>query len=179
MRKLLLLGLSMLGLAAVPFGVAAQPAPRSAGALMQEAASLTAQVHRFHSGPGAWLGYTAPPPGYCRIMTAGELVLKELAALASKFILYGPSGLVLPLQRAGDGLSDALDQEEEIGNQAGFNYEPNAYPCPAPSSPFAVRAGVLVLVNQRMPECRVKANALRLSFAARRNMMQQCLRVRM
>jgi hypothetical protein len=179
MHRQLLLGLAAIWLAAAPLGAVGQPSHRSAGALMQEAAALAARIHRFHSGPGAWLGHSPPPPGYCQVMIQGELVQKELAALASKTILYGPPGLVLPLQRAGDALSDALDQEEEINNQAGFNYQPNAYPCPAPSSPFAARAGVLVLVNQRMPKCRVEANALRLSFAARRNLMQQCLRVRM
>jgi hypothetical protein len=177
MHRKLLLALAALCLAAVPLAALGQPSQRSASALMQEAAALAAQIHRFHSDPGAWRGYSPPPPDYCRVMTGGELVLKELAAIASKTVLYGPPGIVLPLQRAGDALSDALDQEEEINNQAGFDYAP--YPCPTPSSPFTARAGILVLVNQRMPECRVKANALRLSFAARRNMMQQCLRVRM
>ncbi|MCC6887843.1 MAG: hypothetical protein IT536_04840 [Hyphomicrobiales bacterium] len=71
-----------------------------------------------------------------------------------------------------------MDRKLLVGLQAGFNYEPNADPCPAPGSPVPARAGILPVVNQRMPGCRVEANALRLSFAARRNLMQQCLRVR-
>ena len=51
-------------------------------------------------------------------MREGEAVLKELARLASRAILYRQPGLALRLQRAGDGLSDELDEEEEINQQA-------------------------------------------------------------
>jgi hypothetical protein len=176
-RELILSGLVAVSLPTGTIGAAAQPTARAPNVVIQEASSLRAQIHRFHASPGRWMGYTPPPPGYCRILVAGELVVKELVYLANKAIQYGPPGLVSSLQNAADGLGDELDHEEEINNQAGFNYEPNAYPCPAPSSPFAARAGVLVAVNQIMPACRDKANALRLAVAARRNLMQQCLRV--
>ena len=145
--------------------------------VLQEANALRAQIHRYHAGPGIWTGSTPPPAGYCGVLSTGELVLKELVYLANRAVQYGPPSMVSPLQRAADALGDELDHEEEINNQAGFNYDPNGYPCPAPSSPFARRAAVLYAVNQRMPGCRQKADALRLAAAARRNLMQQCLRV--
>jgi hypothetical protein len=55
-------------------------------------------------------------------MRGGEAVLKELARLASRAILYRQSGLALRLQRAGDGLGDELDEEEEINQQANIPY---------------------------------------------------------
>jgi hypothetical protein len=178
LRSLLLLfGLVALGFPTATVGAAAQPTLRTAGAVIPEANALRGQIHRFHSGPGSWKGYTPPPPGYCRTLGAGELVLKELVYLANKAISSGPPSLVLSLQQAADGLSDELDHDEEINNQAGFNYQPDAYPCPSPSSPFAARAGLLGPVGVRMPACREQANALRLTFAARRQLMQQCLRV--
>jgi hypothetical protein len=176
-RKLMVLGLVVAALSAGTSVAGAQSSARAPGAVIQEANALRAQIHRFHAGPGSWNGYSPPPVHYCRILSTGELVLKELVYLANRAIQYGPPSLVSPLQRAADGLGDELDHEEEINNQAGFNYAPNTYPCPAPNSPFAARAAVLVAVNQRMPACRVKANALRLTAAARRNLMQQCLRV--
>jgi hypothetical protein len=42
--------------------------------------------------------------------------------LASRAILYRQPGLALRLQRAGDGLSDELDEEEEINQQANIPY---------------------------------------------------------
>jgi hypothetical protein len=36
---------------------------------------------------------------------------------------------------------------------------------------------VLRIVELRMPSCRIQANAVRVSFDARRNLMQQCLRI--
>lgn len=176
-RKLILSGLVAAGLAAGAGVAAAQSSARAPGVVIQEANALRAQIHRFHAGPGIWMGYSPPPVNYCRVLSTGELVLKELVYLANRAIQYGPPSLVAPLQRAADGLGDELDHEEEINNQAGFNYGPNGYPCPAPNSPFAARAAVLVAVNQRMPGCRIKANALRLTAGARRNLMQQCLRV--
>lgn len=177
MRTIVLFGLVAGALAAGVVAAAAQPRARAPGVVLQEAATLRAQIHRYHAGPGVWTGSTPPPPGYCRVLSTGELVLKELVYLANRAVQYGPQNMVLPLQRAADALSDELDHEEEINNQAGFNYDPNGYPCPAPSSPFAARAAILYAVNQRMPACRQKADALRLAAAARRNLMQQCLRV--
>jgi hypothetical protein len=177
LRELMVSGLVAAGLAAGASSVAAQLGARPPNVVIQEANALRAQIHRFHAGPGAWIGYSPPPANYCRILSTGELVLKELVYLANRAIQYGPPGLVSPLQRAADGLGDELDHEEEINNQSGFNYAPNAYPCPSPNSPFAARAAVLPAVNQRMPGCRIKADALRLTAVARRNLMQQCLRV--
>jgi hypothetical protein len=176
MRKSMVPGLVAIVLAAGTVGAAAQTA-RAPGVVIQEANALRAQIHRYHAGPGIWNSYSPPPAGYCRVLSTGELVVKELVYLANRALRYGPPGLAAQLQRAADGLGDELDHEEEINNQAGFNYGPDGYPCPLPSSPFQNRAAVLVAVNQRMPGCRIKADALRLTAAARRNLMQQCLRV--
>jgi hypothetical protein len=178
MRKLIVSGVvsaAILALGSDP--AAAQSRARAPAVVIQEANALRAQIHRFHAGPGIWNGTSPPPVNYCRILSTGELVQKELVYLANRAIQYGPPSLVAPLQRAADSLGDELDHEEEINNQAGFNYGPNGYPCPLPSSPFAARAAVLPAVNLRMPGCRAKANALRLTANARRNLMQQCLRV--
>jgi hypothetical protein len=177
MRELIVSGLVAVGLFAATTSAVAQRTGRAASVVIQEANALRAQIHRYHAGPGIWTGSTSPPAGYCRVMGSGELVVKELVYLANRALLYGPPGLASTLQRTADGLSDALDQEEQINDQAGFNYAPDSYPCPAPSSPFARRAAVLAAVNQRMPYCRDKANALRITTAARRNLMQQCLRI--
>jgi hypothetical protein len=107
-------------------------------------------------------------------MRAGEAVLKELARLASRAILYRMPGLALDLQRAGNRLSDELDEEDQINLVANIPY--TVYPCPIATRAYPARATVLWLVEQRMPECRRKADALRVSFNARRNLMQQCLR---
>lgn len=177
-RELIVSGLVAVGLAAATADAAAQRPARAPNVVIQEANALRAQIHRYHAGPGIWTGATPPPPGYCRVLATGEMVLKELVYLANRAIQYGPPGLAGTLQRVADGLSDELDHEEEINNQAGFNYGPDGYPCPAPTSPFARRGVVLMAVNQRMPFCRDKANAIRVTTAARRNLMQQCLRVR-
>ena len=107
-------------------------------------------------------------------MREGEAVLKELARLANRAILYRLPGLALDLQRAGNRLSDELDEEDQINLVANVRY--TIYPCPIATSTFPARAAVLWLVEQRMPSCRSKADALRVSFNARRNLMQQCLR---
>jgi len=114
------------------------------------------------------------PASYCPTMRAGEATLKELARLASRAILYRQPGLALRLQGAGDALSDELDEEEEINQQADIPY--TVYPCPVPAAPYPARAIAVRVVEQRMPACRRKADALRLSFDARRRLMQQCLR---
>src|SRR5262249_39064153 len=71
--------------------------------------------------------------------------------------------------------SDELDEEEEINQQANIPY--SAYPCPAPPAPYPARAIVLRLVVPRVPACRRQADAVRVSFEARRSLLQQCLRV--
>jgi hypothetical protein len=100
--------------------------------------------------------------------------LKELSRLASRAILYRLPGLALDLQAAGNRLGDALDEEEMINLVADIPY--TVFPCPVEGRPYPARATVLYFVVARMPACRAKADALRLSFAARRTLMQQCLR---
>src|SRR5262249_47533170 len=65
----------------------------------------------------------------------------------------------------GDALSDALDEEEEINQQAGNPY--SIYPCPPPG-PYPARAVVLRIIDPRVPACRRQADALQVSFDARR-----------
>jgi hypothetical protein len=108
-------------------------------------------------------------------MREGEAVMKELARLASRAILYRLPDVALRLQRAGDQLSDELDEEIEINNAAEIPFE--IYPCP-PLKPFPARAIMIPPMEQRMQICRVEANALRISFEARRARQQLCLRLR-
>jgi hypothetical protein len=106
-------------------------------------------------------------------MRAGELALMDLARIASKALLYRQAGLALRLQTAGDRLGDELDVEEVINDEAGMTYD--VYPCPAATSAYAARAQLLNPIDRRVPSCRGRANALRVSFAARRDVMQHCL----
>jgi hypothetical protein len=152
-------------------GAAAQPFAEDAARLAAAAEGLAARIRAFHG----WQGLTPPPRGYCDTMQEGEAVQKQLARLASRATLFRRPGLALRLQAAGDRLSDELDAEEEINHQAEVPFDP--YPCPVPPGPYPARAVVLRLVAPRAPECRLKANALGLSFGARRAMMQQCLRI--
>ena len=171
MHRLLLSGFVALAVMAAT-SVAAQPFTEAAAArAIRDAGALSARIRGYHR----WQGLTPPPAGYCATMRAGEGVVKKLARLASRAILYRQPGLALRLQRAGDMLSDALDEEEEINRQAGIPY--TVYPCPAPPGPYPARAYVLRIVGPRMPACRAEADALGLSFAARRARMQQCLRI--
>ena len=107
-------------------------------------------------------------------MREGEAVMKELARLASRAILYRLPDLALALQAAGNRLGDELDEEEIINSAAAMPY--TVYPCPVAGSPYPARATFLFLVERRMPTCRQEADALRLSFAARRTLVHQCLR---
>src|SRR5262249_60514309 len=119
---------------------------------------------RFPAYPGGRGGGTGLPPvpaSYSPTRRAGEAVLKELARLASRAILYRQPGLALRLQRAGDALSDELDEEEEINQQADIPY--TVYPCPVPAAPYPARAIALRVVEQRVPTCRRQADALRVS----------------
>src|SRR5262245_42371195 len=170
MRRLLLSGLVALAVAA-PASVGAQPSPAvAAGRLIGTAHALAARIRGYHR----WQGFTPPPLGYCETMREGEAVVKELARLGGQAVLYREPGFALRLQAAGDALSDALDEEEEVNLQAGVPF--TVYPCPT-LTPHPARAGVLRILLPRTPFCRMKANALRLSFAARRAQMQQCLRL--
>jgi len=170
-HRLLLSGFVALGVIATT-SVMAQPFSEAAAArAIGLAGALSARIRSYHH----WQGLTPPPAGYCATMREGELVVKELARLASRAILYRQPGLALRLQSAGDGLSDALDAEEEINQQANVPY--TIYPCPAPQGPYPLRPTVLRIIVQRMPACRIRADALRISFDARRSSMQQCLRI--
>jgi hypothetical protein len=156
-------------------GAAAQPSVGAqASATMRTANALSNRIASYHRGPGRWTGSTPVPPGYCATMREGEAVMKELARLASRAILYRLPGLAVELQAAGNRLGDELDEEEIINQAAGIPY--TVYPCPVASQPYPARATFLFLVERRMPTCRREADALRLSFAARRTLVQQCLR---
>jgi hypothetical protein len=176
LRRLLRSGLVAIGVAAATAASAvAQPfTERVAAGAIRDANALSSRIRAYHRGPGSWTGLTPVPGSYCPTMRAGEAVLKELARLASRAILYRQPGLALHLQRAGDALSDELDEEEEINQQAGIPY--TGYPCPVPAAPYPARAIAVRVVEQRVPACRRQADALRLSFDARRSRMQQCLR---
>jgi hypothetical protein len=120
LHRLLLSGLVVIGVAATAIvNAAAQPFTGTAAAgAIRDAYALAARIRGYHR----WTGLTPPPGSYCATMREGEAVLKELARLASRAILYRQSGLALRLQRAGDGLSDELDDEEEINQQAKIPY---------------------------------------------------------
>jgi hypothetical protein len=172
-RRFLLSGVVALGIAGTAsVNAAAQPFTEgAAAAAIRDAYALAAQIRGFHR----WQGLTLPPPGYCDTMREGEAVMKELARLSSRAVLYRLPGVALRLQRAGDGLSDELDQEEEVNRRADIPY--TVYPCPAPPGPYPARPLMLSLILPRMPACRVQADAVRVSFDARRTLMQQCLRI--
>jgi hypothetical protein len=176
LRRLLAFGFVALGVAAATIvSAAAQPFVGSEPSRAIGAANaLSARIAAYHRGPGRWTGATPVPPGYCATMREGEAVLKELTRLASRAILYRLPGLALELQRAGNRLSDELDEEEIINRAADIPY--TVYPCPVATSPYPARATVLWIVERRMPSCRREADALRVSFAARRTLVQQCLR---
>ena len=171
--RLLLLGLVGLGLTAAMIAIAAaQPFTEIAGgSVIGRANAFAARIHAFHR----WTGSTPPPASYCPTMRAGEAIMVELARLANRAIRYHQPGLALELQRAGDRLGDELDEEEAINDQAGIPY--SGYPCLVVQSSYPSRAVVLALIERRVPFCRRKADAARVSFDARRALMYQCLRV--
>jgi hypothetical protein len=171
-NRALLVGLVALGLTIATSRAPAQTfsepvVARAIGA----AGALAARVRGLHR----WTGMTPVPVDYCDTMREGEAVMKELARLASRAILYRVPGLALRLQHAGDLLSDELDIEEEANQQADIPY--SIYPCPTPPGPYPQRALPLRLIEARAPTCRRRADALRISFEARRAWLQQCLRV--
>jgi hypothetical protein len=176
LRRWALIALVALGASATTAERApAQPFAGVAGTTIAAANALAARIRAYHRGPGSWRGLTPPPLSYCDTMREGEAVMKELARLASRAILYRVPDLALRLQHAGDQLSDELDEEIEINNAAEIPFQ--IYPCPA-LRPYPARAIMIPPMEQRMPICRVEANALRISFEARRARMQQCLRLR-
>jgi hypothetical protein len=161
------------GVITVIFGpAAAQPFTEIAGgSVIGRANALAARIHAFHR----WTGSTPPPASYCPTMRAGEAVMVELARLANRAIRYHQPGLALELQRAGDRLGDELDEEEAINDQAGIPY--SGYPCLVVQRSYPSRAVILAFVERRVPGCRRKADAARVSFDARRALMYQCLRL--
>ena len=158
MRRSLSFGLVALALvAATIVSAAAQPfMGGEASRVIRAANVLSARIAAYHRGPGSWTGYTPVPPGYCGTMREGEAVLKELARLASRAILYRLPGLALDLQAAGNRLGDALDEEEMINLVAGIPY--TVFPCPVEGRPYPARATVLYIVVARMPACRAQAD---------------------
>ena len=170
LRRLLPLAFVTLSLMAPMASVAAQPFTQGAAASAISAANaLSARIRGYHR----WQGLTPPPASYCATMREGEAVLKQLSRLASRAILYRAPGLALSLQQAGDRLSDELD-EEEVNSQSGIHY--TLYPCPV-LAPYPPRAPVLRILDAKAPACRRRADALRVSFDARRALMQRCLRI--
>ena len=161
----------------VVMGISAVAQPISqadAAKAIQAAYVFSSQVRGYHRGPAAWIGHTPPPPSYCRTMSASEFALKELARLAGKAIQACQLDLASRLGKAGDALSDELDQEEATNDAARMTYD--VYPCPRATSAYTARADMLRLVERAAHICRKKADALRVSFAARRRFMQECLR---
>jgi len=178
LHRLLLLGLVAIGINAVaPVSAPAQPINRTqnAATTVQEANALTARIRAYHSGPGTWRSAGPPPPGYCATMSAGEIVLKELARLANAAVANRQTGLALSLERVADRLSDELDEEEAINLMAGFSYA--EYPCPAAAPAPVARASVLGPIDRSAPACRRQANGRLMSFNARRIFMSDCLRL--
>jgi hypothetical protein len=176
LRRLLPIGFVALAVTAATItSAAAQPVVVSqAGATIRAANALAGRIAAYHRGPGLWTGSTPVPAAYCPTMREGEAVMKELARLASRAILFRLPDLALALQAAGNRLGDELDEEEIINSATAMPY--TVYPCPVAGSPYPARATFLFLVERRMPTCRREADALRLSFAARRTLVQQCLR---
>src|SRR5215813_5920062 len=173
----------VLGLVAIGFSAAAlvsapaQPIDRTqnAAAVVHDANALTARIRAYHRGPGSWRSAGPPPPGYCATMSAGEMVLKDLALLANAAVANRQTGLALSLERVADRLSDELDEEEAINLVAGFSYA--EYPCPAATPAPAPRAAVLRAIDQSAPACSRQANGRLMSFNARRIFMSDCLRL--
>ena len=168
----LLAGVFVVGIAAVAMtSAASQPFTEgTATNAIRDAYALAARIRSYHR----WTGLTPLPASYCPTMRQGEAALAEVARLSSRAILYRLHGLALRMQAAGNALSDELDEEEEIHQQAGIPYN---YPCPVPPGPYPRRAVVLRIIDPRAPGCRRQADALRLAFDARRALMQRCLRI--
>jgi hypothetical protein len=175
-HRLLLLGLVAIGISAAAAGTApAQPITGAqAATAVSDATALTARIRAYHRGPGSWRSAGPPPPGYCATVSAGEMVLKELARLNNAAVSNRQTGLALSLQRVANRLSDELDEEEAINLMAGFSYA--EYPCPAATPAHVARATVLRPIEQAAPACRRQADVRLLSFNARRTFMGDCLR---
>src|SRR5262249_32744581 len=147
--------------AAMPSATAQRFTEGVAAGAIRDANALASRIRAYHRGPGRWTGLTPVPASYCPTMRAGAATLKELARLARRASAYLQPDLALRLQSAGDALSDELDEEEEINQQADIPY--TVSPCPVPAAPYPACAIALRVVEQRVPACRRKADALRVS----------------
>ena len=160
MRRSLSFGLVALAfVAATIVSAAAQPfMGGEASRVIRAANALSARIAAYHRGPGSWTGYTPVPPGYCGTMREGEAVMKELARLASRAILYRLPGLALDLQAAGNRLGDALDEEEMINLVAGYSL--HRLPLPG-GRPALSRARNRALYRRGTDACLPRASGCR------------------
>jgi len=88
--------------------------------------------------------------------------------------LTPPPASYCATMREGEAVLKQLDEEEEVNSQSGISY--TLYPCPVPA-PYPPRAPVLRILDAKAPACRRRADVLRVSFDARRSLMQKCLRI--
>src|SRR5262245_41579771 len=116
-----------------------------------------------------------PPSGYCVRMRDAEFTLKRITLWTNDALFNHAVGAALRLQAVANHLSDELDAEEAINDQSGYQ------PCEAPLASGGMsaigRENLVRSIQQKLPLCQIKANALRMSLAARRELMRQCLRV--
>src|SRR5262247_1527471 len=145
LRRLLPFGFLVLAvMAAAIASAAAQPVVvTQAGATIRAANALAARIAAYHRGPGLWTGSAPVPAAYCATMREGEAVMKELARLASRAILFRLLDLALALQAAGNRLSDELDEEESIRSAAARPL--SCLPWPVAGSPSPARPTCLFL----------------------------------
>src|SRR5262249_41323178 len=144
--RLLLSGIVTIGIAAAAIAsAAAQPFPQTGvRSAIARANALAARIHAFHR----WTGSTPPPASYCPTMRAGEAAMVELARLSNRAIRYHQSALALQLQRTADRLSDELDEEEAINDQAGIPY--SGYPCLVVQSSCTSRRVIRAFIKPRI-----------------------------
>jgi hypothetical protein len=161
-----------LSMVAVGPAVLASASAQGAENEIRAANVLGFQIRSLHQGTGIRM---QPPGIYCRRMYTAEFVLKEITRAANEALFDGSWGLTLRLQSVANRLSDELDVEASINDQSGY------HPCEGPVSSGATsivgRASLVRGVRQRLPFCQAKANALRVTFAARRELMRECLRL--
>src|SRR5262249_42489107 len=112
LHRLLLSGLVAIGVAAaaMPSATAQRFTEVGAAGPRGAATALGGGFPASHGGPGRWPGLPPVRGSYSPPMRGGGGVGRELARLASRAILYRQPGLALRLQRAGDALSDELDE---------------------------------------------------------------------
>jgi hypothetical protein len=139
--------------------------------VVKTANALSFRIHSFHQGTGIKMPSL---PNYCIEMGEAEFALKAVTRSANDALFGHSRGLALKLQSVANRLSDELDVEEAINEQSVY------HPCETPvaSGASAIdRASFVRRVRQRLPFCQTKADALRVTFAARRELMRDCLRM--